>query len=370
MTIPAQSVLETQESPPPTSTSASAVAFEWAAKFGAQSYRDGQTLDACGCDSLQLLDFVLRLERATGQRLPMAAFHLDLSPHEIVSLLDALPRAAPALAYEVFFIPPVGGDRPELASFRAACEPALAMQIVPIPGGSPGEPVLRLADVIGRLADRVVARAGPGSIALVGYSRGGRLAALTALALIERGREIAFLALLDTDGTTDARAIDPRTRPNRGMRDAYWAAERAWRRRRWRGLGGWSAEWLARASAWGIMRLPAGPSQAASRIAAPVFAGPARLRFSIDTAAHRLDRLLAAWHAETPEAPGQLTMPVILLRASTQDRPRSPDLGWAVRCADLTVITVPGDHESMLGEHGPEAAHALLGAVSGLHSHA
>lgn len=346
--------------------SSAIVAQAWQASFGAQTYDDGLSLDACGCDSLQLLDFVLNLERKSGKRLPMAEFHLDLSPRDVEALLNMATASRHHTRRPVFFFPPVGGDRPELASFRAACELSVPMLLMTVPMASLDDPALRMGDFLRDLANRVEAQAEPGVIGLIGYSRGGRLAALTALELIGRGRIISFVAMLDTHGTVVPRAIDPRTRPNHGLRDAYWAAGRAWRRRRWRGLGGWGAEWLARLTAWGLMRLPADSAARGARVMAPAFPAPAQLRLAIDLAAHRLDRHLAAWHAENPWPPGALAMPVILLRAMMQDRPRGADLGWAPHCQNLTIIDVAGDHESMLYAHGTEAAQALTMAVDAL----
>lgn len=338
----------------------------WTTSFGAAALADGLTFDASGCDSLGLLTFVLTLERTIGRRLPMAAFHLDLTPRAVQAVVHAALRPTTAERCSTFLIPPIGGDRPDLATFRTACLPSLPMTVLTVPMSSLDDPALRMDDVLRDLADRVEAQAGPGPIGLAGYSRGGRLAALTALVLIERGRTIRFVAMLDTHGDCRPEQIDPRLRPNSGLRDAYWALPGAWRRQRWRGAGNWAAEWLARSTAWGLMRLPADRAARWARAVATLYPAPAQLRLTIDVAAHRLDQHLASWHRENLLAPGILSMPVILLRAMTQVRPRATDLGWAPYCSRLQVIPVKGDHESMLYAHGITAAQALTAAVDAL----
>lgn len=344
----------------------SIVAQVWQAEFGAQAYADGRTFEACGCDSIAMLSVVLGLEKATGLRMPMEAFHVGLGPADILAIVQGAARPAVREVGQIFFVPPIGGDTPEMAAFRAACEPVMPMKAVALPTALFDDPALQMADVLRVLIDAVLVQAGPGPIGLVGYSRGGRLAALMALELLALGRAVPFVAMLDSSGAMDPQDIDPRTRPNQGLRDAVWAGERAWRRRRWSGLASWSNEWAARLTAWGLMRLPVGPAVRAARMVAPAFSAPGQVRFAIDRAAHRLDRLMAAWYAQSPLPPGALAMPVILLRAATQGRPRGDDLGWGPTCQHLTVIEVKGDHESMLYEHGTPTAKALLSAVARL----
>ena len=99
---------------------------------------------------------------------------------------------------EAFVLPGSFGDEPQLAELRRALRDDVALHLVEIPGLSAANSVL--ADMVATarfVVDEIIRRRPVGAVSIVGYSFGASLALEAAAQLQARGRQIAFLGILD-----------------------------------------------------------------------------------------------------------------------------------------------------------------------------
>lgn len=100
--------------------------------------------------------------------------------------------------YPIFVLPGIDGDKSELADFRSRLSDTLTVEILDLQ--SLEEPLAELTDMkaIGRTVARVINHHSPeGFLRLAGYSFGGSVAFEAARHLIESGRSLRFLGIID-----------------------------------------------------------------------------------------------------------------------------------------------------------------------------
>lgn len=312
----------------------------WVHVLDRASLRADRTFDDSGGDSMKLLLLLLHLEKQCGQSLPLDRFHGGMRPSEMAAELDAcLTPEAGSEAPGIFVLPGIGGGENRIARFRAACAPDLRVEMLSYGDWhSWTDPAFAFPDLIRRMADRLEARQPTGPIRLAGYSLGGFIAFETARELMARGREFAFLGLIDTDLSiaTDASA----TRRN-------WAGEMA---RLWQGQGrGGGVNGIAMVLARMLTTRPFAPLLRHLSRRPPVSL-PGDLDLHLRRALNLwlMGRLTQAWRRRHG-APRPLPGVALTLFRSAHPRPAelSEAMGWETLCAAPRVVHVPGTHYTM-----------------------
>jgi len=325
----------------------------WRQTLGADAPSDRRFADAGG-DSLQMLQLVFRLEKALGTDLPLEAFLMESTIEDLARIADrharggaedGLDGAHPSGQAPLFLLPGMAFADPSLASFCARIPADIAIAVLNWPDWRDlSRAGYSSHNLLADLAKRVHERAPSGPVFLAGYSIGGYVAHALARVLTEAGREVVFLGLLDS--TSKPRELVPAIskRLIRDIAKDVGLVDRGRRRKHLsvgtrlarffarfltgaRGVGvlRWARDktWLTFGGAWGAML------------------------------AHRMkrDMLLRVVRASTVAGdfvvplPG---VPAVLFRASHDPANKTNDLGWGAFCPDLRIVSVRGDHISML----------------------
>jgi thioesterase domain-containing protein len=254
-----------------------------------------------------------------------------------------------------------------------------AIPVYGISGIALGRPQLnRMEDLAERVVQciRRVQRRGP--YRLAGWSFGGLLAYAVAQRLQAQGEDIEYLGLLDTLAPQVLRAEDPRTmqadgstpqrrllthcsdRPEAALNGLQNMIRRKLKRMKLQKL--WkSVDELSYEELWQrCVEARINPEYLDERNA--------------DEARSYIDRLWAHTEAVKAYEPAAIVVPTHLYAA--QDRHQSPDsetpisaqLGWdaVLPVAQIEISVIPGDHHSMMSEHGLQlgaaiSAHLLAG---------
>jgi oxalate---CoA ligase len=296
-----------------------AVKRAWTEILGHHSYLADLPFIETGGDSLDTLRMWLLIENILGARLSMDVLVSGPTPSQLTAALeqqlgtlsDRPPLHPPsARAPLVFLMTPSEGDTPKLARFRTAFKDNVRFATIEYPGWREMIDVGAGFDVLVDAAVVQICALSPGNdlCLLAGYSFGGLVAVETARRLVERGRRIGFLGLID------ARAVNLPAAAPRG---------------RWKRI---------------ILALVL---MSASR--APTIVG-------------QLARLLPAKRAVTFERVMNyrlrqeslrglrlkpLQIPVTLYR-SGGDYSTLLDNGWGAHCSQVTVVPIGGTHHSIL----------------------
>jgi thioesterase domain-containing protein len=237
-------------------------------------------------------------------------------------------------------MPPAYGDLPALAEFRSALSELVRFDVIQYPGLS--EMVDRAAG-FNLLVDAAVSRINAvrenQTCLLAGYSFGGLVAFEAARRIMDSGRRVDLLALIDT-----------RLERSPEKATSFLAKAAAY-------IGGtWSRpDKLYRDGVWLILSLLVRHSSLTLLRRIDDFT---RMMPSPTAVALRIEifTLLRA-HAIRGWSFKPLDVPTTLLRSD--DAPTSrPDLGWGALCSQLTVRPVPGGHRSLFE---PQYRDALCG---------
>lgn len=200
---------------PPASTLHAEVARAWMEVLHVAHCEPSQRWQDAGGDSLAILHLLHRLERSCGRALPFDAITPETRPGDLVSLLEAGVRVVPGNLPTVHLLPGIYGDGPGLAAFRRALGAEMCFEVIEIADLREPAAVLCSMRRSGELAARTISRQQPsGPIFLAGFSFGGGVAYEAAQALIEAGRQVAFLGILDTAFGATASGVE-RTRRQR-----------------------------------------------------------------------------------------------------------------------------------------------------------
>ncbi|MBZ9762942.1 AMP-binding protein [Mesorhizobium sp. CA8] len=182
--------------------------------------------DEAGGDSLKLLHCVMEIENLIGQELGLESFTVEMSAAEMVKAVVAAQAAASGKAAPehnpplLFLFPGSVGYGPSLAAFSSAM--GRTAKVVPIRYPSLAL-ILRGQSDLASMADAAVQqinRAQPsGHVRLLGHSLGGAVALEVAVRLLEAGRSVKFIGILDTSLEGErSRLWDTVTRTMRRLR--------------------------------------------------------------------------------------------------------------------------------------------------------
>jgi acyl-coenzyme A synthetase/AMP-(fatty) acid ligase/thioesterase domain-containing protein len=334
-----------------------AVARAWVRTLGRASLAADRSIEEAGCDSLRFLVLLLRIEDATGAKLPLEEFDLGMRPGELATVVDRCLAAAPFAknGSERVFLIDGGGtrDSPQLARFRRACRPLRF--VVLDPGDWRDWPYDEHA--LDRVVRRLIAQIdghGPDRPPIIaGYSLGGSLAFATAVALERMGRPVRFLGLLDS-GLSPSRSTTDR---RRGLSWPAWLEMFARERRAFGFKPAFLNELSYVVAESGSLRKVLGPL---SRLAMR-----GKLGVVLDNFIGMQVRVSAwrAWSALHRQA--EIEAPTVLLRTADHAPDAPVDLGWDKHCSSLRVITIAGCHRDLFDEPQLRSlAAAFVGTVS------
>lgn len=165
--------------------------------------------EGAGGDSLATLQLLLYLGQRLGRRFDYALIEPDMTVAEMAAKL-AVDHAEPVDVPPVFLLPGQFGDGPGLVRFRNWFGTRWQMRVIDLPALDDNGRLLDDMEATGRFVAAAIARAQPeGAVRLAGYSYGGSVAYEAAHELQAKGREIAFLGILDTAFGAAARAGAP-----------------------------------------------------------------------------------------------------------------------------------------------------------------
>lgn len=313
----------------------------WGSVLGRRAPLQGVSFADCGGDSLKFLEFVLLLEKSLDRHVPLDLLSRDMEPCEIAAALAGEPRLVLAAEERptVFLFPGLYGDDLRLASLRVALESRIRFVLIDYPGWTEMAAAPHIGDTIIAAALAQVTRTRPtGPVALVGYSYGGRVALQVAQRLMEMGRAVSLLGIMDTDVSPHPRR--PRQRLARKLRHLRQEIAGSFAFGGIAGLAGFAAARCAH-DVVGVRR-----ARQAARFWRRLLGH--RSLLVLDRWLEMVLRLAAAveWGARPDAAP----VPVPILLFTTDDHePGTPDdLGWGPHSAMLQVVPMDGDHETML----------------------
>jgi len=231
-----------------------------------------------------------------------------------------------------------GGGVPDLRAFLAA--PAAVSRFVPVvyPGwrrytddGFTAEALIRdLANEIAGWRERV---------AILGVSLGGHIGYAVALQLQNLGIEVVGLCAIDSfvfssaavrPGSTGRHVARLRALARRGSLGSLWLLARSLF---WRALirmaGGQVVPWVSRwrNKSWFKAVLAVDPL------------------FQRELSMRLLLRAMTSWLAHLDHDPRPLVAPAAHLRTA---RPTDDDRAWRVRCPNIEIVGIPGNHDSLL----------------------
>lgn len=320
------------------------VARAWHEALGTRAGLGDPTWTEAGGDSLRMLGFALAVERGLGRDLPLDLFDAELRLPEIVAGIERLrappPEGDPALPL-VFFFPGIEDDTPHLARFRRSLNGKARFETIDYPDWpvmiGTGGGMDRLVELA---CARILALPAHCPVRLAGYSFGAVVALALCKRLLAAGRDVAWLAVFDTDVEqfTGSPARPPWTPPNLAaharrlrasgvLRTVRGAAELA-------GVG--LRPLLRRLSIRRHLPLPGVDRIGLGRLPRAV---DLRFRWAL-----RLD-LTAAWLRAQPPLP--FDIPVSLFRTDDHPAVAASDLGWSQFSRDVAVHRVDGDHMTM-----------------------
>ena len=327
-----------------------AVESAWTKVLGHDSYNAGVSLPETDADSLDVMRLWLLIEKALGAQLSMDILDFEPTPAQLAILLEQQLRAGSDLtnlqtaspnAPLVFLMPPAGGDYPDLARFRTALKGKIRFALIQYPDW---REMIEAGAGFDALAESAVAQicaqcSESDPVFLAGYSFGGLVAIEATRRLLERGRQIGFLGLIDTRAVTlptIARRFS-RFLARRPKIQVGFTAKHAPAPHR-TGPGAPPSRWHALVSAL-ILMSAFRTLKTVGRLATRL---PEKQAFAVGSVMNWRLRLesLRRLHLKP------LDVHITLFR-SDEDL-SSSDYGWSALCNKLTVIPVGGTHALML----------------------
>jgi oxalate---CoA ligase len=312
-----------------------AVEQAWTTVLGKSSFAKNVPWEEAGGDSLNGLRLWFYLEQGLGVRFPLETLRAEMTPRLLIAAiekdlslsdrnfnLDPDPQRLPL----VFLVPTALGDLPDLARFRAALEGSFRFVTIRYPSWSEMIDAGGGFDVLINAAVAQILANCDNDIYILGNSFGGFVAFEAARRLTESGRRVRFIGLIDT------------------RRDNV----------------------LQLHTSIGVKARKALRLVASGVRPAPTVLLEALLRFLTVTSAFRLLRAIGhmavvlppsaaftlRWRLEQQlryAALGKWTLKP-LNSAVTWFRSGDPgsDYGWSALCSHLSIISVGGDHNSIL----------------------
>ena len=323
-----------------------AVAQAWRRTMDRQSLEADRPFAEAGGDSLRLLELIFHLEQKCDVSLPLENFHGDMRPSEFAASLDKCLEGGGAARTDlpcVVLLPGYAGDEPRLAQFRADCAHALRFMTITYPDwtalaarGSSAETVLAA------IVRQIEAACGSSRLVIAGYSMGGDFAYAVATRLAAVGREIALLAVLDTN-TQASTPVNcglqwspPRTSFVRRLPHFVEVV----RQRGWEGLAAAMHLDQRVESRWFLNML---------RLVARLPSSPIPKTWLFQPRRQVGQALLTSKHTAWCNAlkPVLQDLHTVLFRSEERRVDAALDLGWSSRCTSVDVICVRGNHRTM-----------------------
>ncbi len=331
-----------------------------------------------GGHSLLAIRLLARVEARFGRRLPLSSLFLGATPADLALLLKEAPARVGSARSPLVPIQPSGPGTPlfcvhpaggivycfgDLAREMGNDRPFLALEAAGLDGEA--EPEATLSDLAARYVSAIVEAHPEGPYHLGGWSLGGLVAFEMARQLLENGREVGVLALIDAQAPPADRRRDAKTRELavrlrtlgegvealgliESVEDAEALAE--------------VAEELASGFGGDVGRmfdhLRAMPAEAQRETILKAFgidrvyhqeAGPERVERLWKVL--RANFLAGARYDPSGVYPGRVTLFRAGVRAA--DRRADPSMGWSrLAGGGVSVVDVPGDHASILAAPG------------------
>ncbi len=302
----------------------------WACELGPAAAGSVTWRDSGG-DSVQMMSFMLELERTIGRSVPLRLLSLEMTPDLFARDLAAVYRSERIITdrrddyLPVVFL--IGNDRPGLARFRADLEGSIRFVMIELPSWP---------DIINTSHERLVGDTlrkirefgNMNSYRLVGYSFGGFIAWETALRLLEAGCCIEFFGLFDT---RDPNLIATFELPPRGA--VGWLRNLFLRPRKI--VSDAACELIER-----------GPLMLVDLMCRMTSLFPTRKALDLN------ERFFQAFKRRFLKdfVLRPLAIPAVLFR-SGEFGLESPDYGWRARCPQLSIVSVGGGH-TLVDEEG------------------
>ena len=177
----------------------------WTATLRDVPFDPGRSWEDSGADSLNDMQLVLRLEDALGRAVAFDIISRDMTVDILAQRLTTrfdlakAPGSRPTAQHHAFWLSGIHGDGPHEADFRRAV--ADHVQFSTLDLADIRHPAVVLRDVQASAtvcAGRIQMLQPRGPVRLAGYSFGGLVAFETAVQLTAAGRQVVFLAMLDT----------------------------------------------------------------------------------------------------------------------------------------------------------------------------
>ncbi len=250
-----------------------------------------------------------------------------------LGVIEGLP-----VSNTVFLLPGLGGDERELAALRDGCAASIRCVPVEFPDWTAlYTQALTVDQLVEHCRVQIERLAPTGGIRLAGYSFGGTIAYALAAALIESGRRVDRLGMLDAPAAPHVATTSP-SLGARWRRFATAVRENDLPRE----IGGTMAGLVMRSKnarlllALGRLRRFHLPFNMQHHLNKPI---TCRLREKL------LLDLIDRMHANQV----QLDVPAVLFRSDRQhEADAAPDLGWNKHLRSLRVIHLPGDHHTVI----------------------
>ena len=316
-----------------------AVERAWTASLDEQSFQANMPWEDAGGDSLKALQLLLHLEDTLGQRLSTDVLSVGMTPS---SLSTAIERWIADLregvtAHEVgdarttvFLMPGILYDELGLARFRHALGDRIRFVLIGYPNWR--ETIAAKADfdaIVTAALAQILSQCGDRPIYLAGYSFGGFVAYAAAHRLVESGRRVAFLGLLDTRRRSRFAAL-PLASAIRSMKVIDQIL------------------YYVKAADTGVL----------FRIILRIFLEvrafvllEAFARLCMSMSGRRADPdllFVLRSYALQRWLPNTLSVPTFFFRSEDNPQHQPHDCGWSTLCPLLSVVPIEGDHSSML----------------------
>ena len=317
-----------------------AIRSSWIQLLGHQSYELGSTWDDAGGNSITSLEMLLALEQKLGGHIPEDLMAADFTPATLASRLEdhyagrTRSRSSAGGLSQIFVLPAysvkdIGAGRLAHA-LRSDLDPVLLdYEIDQSSWASPTE----LDALATRCEQRILMAAPAGPIHLLGRSWGGGLAFELACRFHAAGRKVGFLGILDR--------IPFGTSRTQLLASATWKVRYGSHAQRNRYTVGGALRLIVRQLVrFGGSDLLAGGMEILRR---PAF------KKLFDFVRKNIGEVTRETHFRSGYYPGRVwlfrTSGPVLVRDELPE-----DLGWGAHCSAVTIVPIPGDHETILLE--------------------
>ena len=309
----------------------------WTRVLGKSSFAKNLPWQEAGGDSLNALRLWLYLEQGLGVRFSLQPLLAEMTPGMLIAAikkdlsvsgrkfdLHPDPQRLPL----VFVMPTAHGDLPDLARFRAALEHVIRFVTIRYPSWSEMIDAGSGFDALINAAVAQILSQCDNNIYLLGNSFGGFVAFEAARRIIDLGRKVSFIGLIDTRRDN---LFQLRSSMSVKARKALELV-----RSDVKSVPTVLLEALLRVL---TLKSASRPLRAMGHMAALLPPNPAfKFRWQLEQQLRY--GALEKWTLKP------LNSPVTLFRSAERDW--DPDYGWSALCSHLSTIPIGGTHEAIL----------------------